>query len=271
MNCRSVLFPALARSVMSDPMLTAQDIDQVRAAIAAHAQAQFPQECCGLVVRLPSGVAYAPGENLAPGPQDAFVLAPHSWAAAEDEGQILAVVHSHPNASAHASMADRVLCERSGLPWLIMGWPSGVMTRLDPVGWTAPLIGREFHHGVLDCYSLIRDYYGQELGLVLPDYPRSDDWWDKGQNLYRDNFASAGFVEVQGQPDQHDVVLMRVGARVDNHAGVFVDGCFWHGCPKHGAQPKGNKEFWSLKLATNKARDRRVDRQLRLKGWRVMT
>lgn len=51
---------------------------------------------------------------------------------------------------------------------------------------------------------------------------------------------------------------------------VFVDGCFWHGCPKHGAQPKGNKEFWSLKLATNKARDRRVDRQLRLKGWRVM-
>lgn len=51
---------------------------------------------------------------------------------------------------------------------------------------------------------------------------------------------------------------------------VFVDGCFWHSCPKHGVQPKGNKEFWSLKLATNKARDRRVDRQLRMKGWRVM-
>lgn len=202
--------------------------EAVRHAIEAHAAAQFPKECCGLVVRLATGLAYLPADNLAAGPEDAFVLSPHAWAAAEDAGTIMAVVHSHPNASAHASMADRVMCERSGLPWLILGWPSGVMTRLDPTGWTAPLIGREFHHGVLDCYSLIRDYYGQELGLVLPDYARDDAWWDKGQNLYRDNFASAGFVEVPGLPDQHDVVLMRVGARVDNHAGIYVDGCLLH-------------------------------------------
>lgn len=51
---------------------------------------------------------------------------------------------------------------------------------------------------------------------------------------------------------------------------VFVDGCFWHGCPKHGVQPKGNKEFWSTKLAANKARDRKVNGLLRAKGWRVL-
>lgn len=51
---------------------------------------------------------------------------------------------------------------------------------------------------------------------------------------------------------------------------VFVDGCFWHGCPKHGTQPKGNREFWNIKLTTNKARDRKVNRQLRAKGWRVL-
>lgn len=50
---------------------------------------------------------------------------------------------------------------------------------------------------------------------------------------------------------------------------VFVDGCFWHGCPKHGVQPKGNKEFWLNKLNANKARDRKVNRLLRLSGWRV--
>lgn len=50
---------------------------------------------------------------------------------------------------------------------------------------------------------------------------------------------------------------------------VFVDGCFWHGCPKHGVQPKGNKMFWLTKLETNKARDRKVNRLLRAKGWRV--
>lgn len=51
---------------------------------------------------------------------------------------------------------------------------------------------------------------------------------------------------------------------------VFVDGCFWHGCPKHGVQPKGNKVFWLNKLQANKARDRKVNQLLRTKGWRVL-
>ena len=51
---------------------------------------------------------------------------------------------------------------------------------------------------------------------------------------------------------------------------VFVDGCFWHGCPKHGTQPKGNRAFWKKKFAANKARDRRVNRVLRRAGWRVL-
>lgn len=51
---------------------------------------------------------------------------------------------------------------------------------------------------------------------------------------------------------------------------VIVDGCFWHGCPKHGVQPKGNREFWLTKLAANKARDRKATRLLRESGWRVV-
>lgn len=51
---------------------------------------------------------------------------------------------------------------------------------------------------------------------------------------------------------------------------VFVDGCFWHGCPTHATQPKGNKEFWQTKLDANKARDRKVNRLLRSSGWRVL-
>jgi DNA mismatch endonuclease, patch repair protein len=51
---------------------------------------------------------------------------------------------------------------------------------------------------------------------------------------------------------------------------VFVDGCFWHGCPKHCKTPAGNRAFWKKKLAANKARDRRVNRVLRGDGWRVV-
>lgn len=51
---------------------------------------------------------------------------------------------------------------------------------------------------------------------------------------------------------------------------VFVDGCFWHGCPKHGTQPKGNAAFWRKKISRNQIRDRLVTRTLRKAGWRVI-
>jgi len=51
---------------------------------------------------------------------------------------------------------------------------------------------------------------------------------------------------------------------------VFVDGCFWHGCPRHATKPKNNAAFWRKKLAGNRKRDRLVTRTLRRAGWRVV-
>lgn len=51
---------------------------------------------------------------------------------------------------------------------------------------------------------------------------------------------------------------------------VFVDGCFWHGCPRHYNVPVGNALFWERKLKANRARDRLVSRTLRGAGWTVL-
>jgi DNA mismatch endonuclease (patch repair protein) len=51
---------------------------------------------------------------------------------------------------------------------------------------------------------------------------------------------------------------------------VFVDGCFWHACPKHATKPRKNAAFWRKKFAANQARDRLLTRTLRRVGWRVM-
>lgn len=51
---------------------------------------------------------------------------------------------------------------------------------------------------------------------------------------------------------------------------VFVDGCFWHGCAKHGEIPKTNSVYWAHKIGLNKKRDRAINRRLRLAGWRVL-
>lgn len=51
---------------------------------------------------------------------------------------------------------------------------------------------------------------------------------------------------------------------------VFVDGCFWHGCPKHGTWPKQNADFWRAKILANQERDRDTDARLRAAGWEVV-
>ena len=48
---------------------------------------------------------------------------------------------------------------------------------------------------------------------------------------------------------------------------VFVDGCFWHGCPLHGTQAKSNAAFWSAKIERNKERDSDTNQRLEEAGW----
>ena len=197
--------------------------------IRAHAAATLPRECCGLLLVRQGKEVYWPCRNLAAGAGQ-FRMDPADYAAAEEAGDVLAIVHSHPYLSPEPSQADRVGCEVSGLPWIILGWPSGEWRECVPNGYVAPLIGRVFAHGVLDCYTLVRDYYQREVGIGLPDFERQDDWWKAGQDLYRDNFAAAGFHVIErGQLKAHDVILIQLGANVANHAAIYLgDGLILH-------------------------------------------
>jgi DNA mismatch endonuclease (patch repair protein) len=74
---------------------------------------------------------------------------------------------------------------------------------------------------------------------------------------------------------RHWFLVSRLTVRPDfvffkSHTAIFVDGCFWHGCPKHATKPRNNHAFWKKKLAGNKKRDRLVNRTLRRAGWRVL-
>lgn len=189
-----------------------------------HAMREAPREACGLLIVERGREIYVPCRNLAVG-SNHFILDPLGYAAAEERGEIVAVIHSHPGAPPEPSQADRVACEASGVPWHIVGLPSGAWASIEPCGYVAPLVGRTWAHGVLDCYGIVRDYYGQVLGISLPNFAREDEWWLKGQNLYLDNFAKAGFEEVNPVTlREHDVVLMQIRSQVPNHAAVYVGG-----------------------------------------------
>ena len=121
-------------------------------------------------------------------------------------------------------------CEASGLPWHIVGIPSEEWTRIEPSGYVAPLVGRQWSHGVLDCYALVRDWFHQERGITLPDFDRFDEWWKRGKNLYVENFANAGFTDINFKDLQEgDCFLMQVASPVPNHAAVYLgDGLILH-------------------------------------------
>jgi len=195
-------------------------------AIYDDARTRLPEEACGFIVRAGRAHRYMPVVNTAANPLEDFRISAEEWAEAEDAGKIVAIVHSHPGQSARLSHADRVSMEATGLPWLVVevreGEPTGHLIH-EPSRYQAPLVGRPFQHGVLDCYTLVRDYYQRELGIELPNYEREDGWWDKGQDLYADNFAAAGFEPVSGDDlRQGDLIVMQVRSPVANHAGVYL-------------------------------------------------
>lgn len=184
-----------------------------------HAESVYPREACGLIVKTDAAVFFA-CENRASG-NDHFTISAQDYAAAEQLGEIVGVFHSHPDASANPSEADRTSCEASGLAWHILALPSKVWGYCEPSGYRAPLVGRPFYHGVLDCYSLIRDYYDWELGKALPDFERNDDWWHHNKNLYIENFGKAGFRKVEAL-EVNDVILMQVQSPVVNHGAIYL-------------------------------------------------
>lgn len=92
-------------------------------------------------------------------------------------------------------------------------------------------------------------------GNTTTELPLAKLLWAAGIRGYRKQW------KVPGKPD-----FAWPGRKI----AIFVDGCFWHGCTKCKYPPRTNTEFWLDKIRTNQARDRRVGKQLRNDGWKVL-
>ena len=187
-----------------------------------YAQKQMPREACGLFVNVNGKERFFPCRNIAEDGND-FVIHPEDYAMAEDAGDILKVFHSHVYSRPFPSETDKVSCEVTNLPWVIVSVPNGEWFEFTPSGYKAPLIGRSWCHQLMDCYSIIRDYYKENLNVTLPDFTRDHEWWNKGQNLYVEHFRDAGFYEIDPNDIQpHDVILMQIHSNVVNHGAIYL-------------------------------------------------
>lgn len=203
---------------------------QALADFEAHVIRDYPREACGLVV----DGSYLPCANVSDDPCNQFRIDPDEYLRVEQDGRTVnAVLHSHPYSLLDRTKWDHswpsthdMSCYLAGnVPWGIVSTDGA---GISPVVWledgeVPPLVGREFIHGVQDCYSLVRDWYRLNWNVRLNNYARQVEWWVTGEDLYSQNFASEGFYEVRaGEATVGDAVLLQVAAKVVNHAGVIT-------------------------------------------------
>ena len=196
-----------------------------------HAKNQDPKESCGLLIDVKGKEKYFPCKNLSTYSQQCFIIDPEDYAKAEDSGKILAVIHSHPVTSPVASQADMISCEESGVIWHIVNPKTEQWGFYKPSGYKPPLIGRHWVWGITDCWSLVRDWYKEILGITLRDWNRPTTPEEFIENPMFEKCAwRTGFRQLRPEEklENGDLLFMSIMATGLNHVAIFLDGDVLH-------------------------------------------
>lgn len=204
--------------------------------IMAHAQEGYPNEICGVVVSTIKGEQYVRCVNKSKDPTEEFSMCEDSYCDAEELGDVVGIVHSHPDGTTRPSSHDIAVMSRNRevelmvdpdsqpIPWHIVSWPEGDYRQIIPEVETK-ILDRPFVHGVWDCWATCEAYYTRYHGLEFPRYDRKDRWWEEKEttSFYEECHEAAGFYRVDGDPRPGDLVIMQIGRSYHpNHAGVYL-------------------------------------------------
>ena len=200
-------------------------------AALVHAKDQDPKEAVGLLLNVKGKQRYYPCQNLAITNHQEFILNPEDYVKADNLGEIIGIVHSHPITPPTPSQADRISCEHSNLPWYIVNPKTEQWAELQPEGYKPELCGRPWVWGVTDCWSLVRDWYKQEKNIELIDYERSITPQEFLENPLFEKYAeNTGFRELANDEalKKGDVLLMSILHPTLNHVAIFLGDMVLH-------------------------------------------
>ena len=196
-----------------------------------HAKEQDPQESCGLLLNIRGKEKYFPCRNLSITNHQCFIINPEDYVKADNIGEIIGIVHSHPPTPPVPSEADKISCEQSNLPWYIVNPKTETWGEYAPSGYKPDMIGLRWVWGVSDCWSLVRRYYKEKLNIELRDWERPTTPEEFQDNPMFESCAwRTGFRELRNEEKlkDNDLLFMSIGAVGLNHVAIFVDGDVIH-------------------------------------------
>ena len=196
-----------------------------------HAKIEDPKECVGLLLNIRGKEKYFPCRNLSMTAHQCFIIDPEDYVRADNIGEIKAIVHSHPVTPPFPSEADKLGCEQSKLPWHIVNPKTEQWGYYEPCGYKPPLKGRPWVWGVTDCWSLVRDFYKEEIGIELLDYERPVTPQEFNDVPLFERYAErTGFKELDPSETlkNGDILLMSIMYNTLNHVAIFLDGDVLH-------------------------------------------
>ncbi len=196
-----------------------------------HAKEQDPKESCGLLLNIKGKEKYHPCRNLSLTDHQCFIIDPEDYVKADDRGEIIAIIHSHPITPPAPSQADKVSCEHSGLAWHIVNPKTEAWGYCEPTGYKAPLLGRQWVWGISDCWSLVRDWYQETKNIGLRDWERPITLEDFNKDPMFERCAlKTGFRQLRSeeQLQNGDLLFMSIFGKGLNHVAVFTNGEVLH-------------------------------------------
>lgn len=214
--------------------------DNVKAQIKQHALSE-QTEVCGLIVFADNkaDLLVFPSPNKITG--DFFQISGREYLKASLHGEIIGYYHSHLKSPVFSEL-DKTVAEGHKLRAILYHVPTDTFQSYEPGNCQNKYIGREFKIGTQDCFTIIRDYYLNELKIEIKDYGRDADWFTTAPDSYDANYTKEGFINVfnGSYPEshilrQHDCVLFQfLPGNHASHAAIFLKPNHILHHPRHG-------------------------------------
>lgn len=212
------------------------NLDQnLKTTIREEALKYTPNEAGGLIVEDSNKkIIIINCSNSSPEPSIHFLISDEDLEAAKQKGKIIGYWHSHDDYD-ELSQADIVIAEKLGIDSIVYCVKTGNFHNYTPVGFEFPYVGRKRFFGVLDCLTLVMDYYKRELNIEIPyiSHPifkekklswintiAPDDFLLIGKEFLQKN----GFNEISPKSiKKHDLIVLQVqDFRFPTHFGIYL-------------------------------------------------